>query len=89
MTCRSAGKREDASRILLREIVELLPAKVSAERDIVVAVIPQDRRGNTVCLIAIEGALSICEAGDPARKDERRRSPVWRILVVARDSRFC
>ena len=84
----SAGKCEGASRILLREVVELLSAKVSAQRDVVVAVIPQDRGGNAVCLIAIEGALSIREARDSTRKDERWRSPVGRVLVVARDARL-
>src|SRR6202012_819004 len=38
-------------------------------------------------LIPVEGALPIGETGNAARKDELRRAPIYRILIVSCDAR--
>ena len=78
-----AGESESAARVLLAEYIELLPPEIAAELEIVARAIPKEGGRNRVGLIAIEGLLRIGERLDAAREDQRRRSPVQRILIVA------
>ncbi len=52
-----AGKSEDAARILLEEIVELLLAQIAADGEVVTAVIDAGGSGKAIGAVTIERAL--------------------------------
>ena len=84
--CCGAGKGEGPTRVLLRVLVELLLAKITAENELVTA-----KRGcyvdrHRIGAIAIERTVGIGERGDAAGKHEGRRPPIGRVLVIATDS---
>ena len=78
-----AGKSEDASRVCLEEIVELLLAQIAANGKVVAAAIDTGGSGKAIGTVTIERALLVNERGNAAGEGERRRSPVGRVLVVA------
>ena len=60
---------------------------VAAERDVVTSARGEDLGAASVCRVAVRGSLCAAEAGDAAREQQPRRTPVDRILIVANDAR--
>ena len=83
---RRTGEGETAARVLLRQIVELLPAEIAAEGNVVRAVQPEQVGRQGAGLVAIIGGLGIGNPTDAGGKLQARRSPIDRALVVTADA---
>src|SRR6185312_800137 len=82
-----AGKVELAARVALSIYVELGPAEIAAELDIMAAVIPCAEKTIHTRLVMANGRLTIVQAGNTAlRKTQAGRPPIERGLIVARNS---
>ena len=84
----SAIEGERAARILLRLHVPLLMSKVTAKRDVVPAMAAQALSADGVRQIAVPRALGTAEPRDAAGKDQVRRTPIDRILIVPANGRL-
>src|SRR5215510_7855167 len=82
-----ASERERSTSILLRQHVELLPSAVDAECHIVAPTVPETVVRHDDVLRPVVRRLYVTQSGGPARKHQRRRTPVLRILVVTGNSR--
>src|SRR5207248_1396640 len=85
---RSSRKRKCTARILLREYVELLPANYRACCDVVPPAARKNIPAEPTGLVSRKRGLTVPQLRDPARKYQRRRTPVRRVLIVAADSGF-
>src|ERR1051326_497035 len=83
----AAGERavenEATARILLLELVELLPPEIGSERNVVQAVDEDEVVAHSAGLIVIERELAVVEAAESAAERQVRRSVELRILKVA------
>src|SRR5262249_13520376 len=77
---------EGSARVLLRERVPLLAAELESGSDIVQRNRAEDFERYAVALIGGGRILRFAQRRNPVREVERGRSPVDRLLVVARNA---
>ena len=88
-----AGEGEIAARILLREVVELLSAEITADGDVVAAAVILCGIGDAVGAVAIEGAFASVRLAMPLEKlsvGGPQSDGSWRLPVTPpRAIRWC